>query len=80
MRATIDDSFAELSRALPPDLRIHAVGLPFRLGLTRRPDGGWEDFVRMDPNRDLPRYGPAGCPGAPSGPICGRTTTALYTA
>jgi hypothetical protein len=55
-RPRIDETFAVLVDRLPPDLRREADRLPHRLGLTRRPDGGWEDFVVMDPNRDLPRY------------------------
>lgn len=55
-RPAIDDSFALLVESLPSDLRAETVQLPHRLGLTRHPDGGWEDFVVMDPNRDLPRY------------------------
>lgn len=56
MRPRIDDTFAELIASLPMHLRRNADQLPYRLGLTRSPDGQWEDFVVMDPNRDLPRY------------------------
>ncbi|WP_044986149.1 hypothetical protein [Sorangium cellulosum] len=55
-RPRIDDTFAAVVAGLPADLRREAEHLPYRLGLTRSPSGAWEDFVVMDPNRDLPRY------------------------
>ena len=42
--------------ALPARLREPAERLPWTLGLTSSPDGGWGDFVRLHPNRDLPVY------------------------
>lgn len=56
MRPRIDDTIAELIPSWPSSLRRDAERLPYRLGLTRSPEGRWEDFVVMDPNRDLPRY------------------------
>ncbi len=55
-RPSIDDTFGALARRLPPPLAREADGLAHRLGLTTDPKGGFEDFVVMDPNRDLPRY------------------------
>lgn len=56
LRPAIDDSFSVLVASLPDHLRAETVQLPYHLGLTREPNGKWEDFVVMDPNRDLPRY------------------------
>jgi hypothetical protein len=41
---------------VPARLRAAADKLPYRLGLTSAPDGGWGDFVRLHPNRELPVY------------------------
>ncbi|MEO5727233.1 MAG: hypothetical protein ABI134_06065, partial [Byssovorax sp.] len=41
---------------LSDDLRELGGRLPHHLGLTRDPSGGWEDFVQLEPNRDLPIY------------------------
>jgi hypothetical protein len=53
---TIETSFRELTQSLPEPLREHAQSLPYRLGLTKWPGGGFEDFVILHPNRDLPAY------------------------
>jgi hypothetical protein len=45
-----------LVASLPPELRPLAERLPWRLGLTPSPDGGWSDFVGLHPNRALPVY------------------------
>lgn len=31
-------------------------GLPHRLKIVSRPEGTWDDFIRLAPNRDLPSY------------------------
>ena len=45
--------------------------LPWRLGLTQSPDGGWGDFVGLHPNRELPLYA-AQAPDGALGPRRGR--------
>jgi hypothetical protein len=46
---------------LPLPLQAAARTLPCRLGLTARADGGWEEFVGLHPNRELPVYAAEGC-------------------
>jgi hypothetical protein len=53
---SLDDSYRALVATLPRRLRELAQRLPWRLGLTESPDGGWGDFVGLHPNRDLPIY------------------------
>ena len=60
-----------------------AERLPWTLGLTRSPDGGWGDFVRLHPNRELPLYaaqapdGELGLTARPSSTTtCAPTTSA----
>lgn len=38
------------------DERDSMRSLPYRLGITWRPDGGWRDYVAMPPMYDLPSY------------------------
>jgi hypothetical protein len=57
---SIDESYRALCASLPHELRPAARGLPHRLGLTKTPDGGWEEFVNLHPNRDLPIYAAEG--------------------
>jgi hypothetical protein len=45
-----------VTRSMPAPLQPLAAALPHRLGLTRSPDGGFEDFVILNPNRELPIY------------------------
>jgi hypothetical protein len=45
-----------VTRSLPETLRPLAGTLPHRLGLTRSPEGGFQDFVILHPNRELPVY------------------------
>jgi len=53
---TIDESYAALVGSLPVKLQRTAGQLPWRLGLTRSPEGRWGDFVGLHPNRELPVY------------------------
>ena len=53
---TVDGSYRVLVGGLPEALHATAERLPWRLGLTQSPDGGWGDFVGLHPNRDLPIY------------------------
>jgi hypothetical protein len=53
---TIEDTYRELVGSLPAPLDALAERLPWRLGLTQSPDGGWSDFVGLHPNRALPVY------------------------
>lgn len=55
---TVDASYSEWLEAAstPRELRVIAGELPFRLGLTKTADGRWGDFIRLDPDRDLPLY------------------------
>jgi hypothetical protein len=52
----IEDTYRELVGSLSAELRPLAERLPWRLGLTASPDGGWSDFVGLHPNRALPVY------------------------
>jgi len=63
---TMDASFYELVASLPRAVRPLARRLPHRLGLTRSRSGTFEDFVILDPNRNLPAYA-AEDAAAPSG-------------
>jgi hypothetical protein len=54
--AGMDASFRGVITTLPEPLRRFSDTLPHRLGLTRWPDGGFEDFWVLDINRDLPGY------------------------
>jgi hypothetical protein len=53
---SIEDTYRTLVGTLPAPLRGIAGVLPWRLGLTQSPDGGWSDFVGLHPNRALPIY------------------------
>jgi hypothetical protein len=53
---SIDASYRALTATLPSRLRALARVLPWRLGLTPREDGGWDEFVALHPNRELPVY------------------------
>ncbi|WP_433936439.1 hypothetical protein AB3662_17325 [Sorangium cellulosum] len=53
---SVDATYRALLPELPLPLREVAARLPHRLGLTASPDGTWEDFVELPPNRDLPFY------------------------
>jgi hypothetical protein len=53
---SIEDSYRTLVGTLRAPLRALAERLPWRLGLTKSPDGGWSDFVGLHPNRALPVY------------------------
>lgn len=66
--ASMDGSLRELIASLPGALRPVARALPHRLGLTASPSGGFEDFVILHPNRELPLYA-AEDPAAPGGMI-----------
>jgi len=52
----IDVTYHAVAMELPPPLQRFGAQLPFRLGLTRHPEGRWEDFWVLDVNRDLPGY------------------------
>ena len=52
----LEASYRSLVNSLPARLRGPAERLPWTLGLTSSPDGGWGDFVRLHPNRELPVY------------------------
>lgn len=41
---------------LPADLRPFAAELPFHLGLTHQPEGGWKDYTALAPFQSLPEY------------------------
>lgn len=56
VRPRIDDTLARVAERFPAPLREQTGGLAHRLGLTRTPEQGFESFVVMAPNRDLPRY------------------------
>jgi hypothetical protein len=49
----LDTTYRALVPTLPSGLRAVAAELPHRLGLTRDPAGGFEDFIELPPNRDL---------------------------
>jgi hypothetical protein len=52
----LNQTFARLTETLPCSLRHVARELPLRLQLTSKPDATWEDFVQLEPNRDLPNW------------------------
>ncbi|MCC7542868.1 MAG: hypothetical protein IT379_42020 [Deltaproteobacteria bacterium] len=52
----LDTTFERLLTEAPGDVRSRAQGLPYRLGLTHRPHGGWGDFASLEPICDLPLY------------------------
>ena len=52
----LDDSYAAVVEGLPGGLRGPARELLHRLGLVGTPDGGWQDYVKLHPNRELPVY------------------------
>jgi hypothetical protein len=64
---SIDASYQALVAALPGHLRAPARELPYKLGLTRAADGGWEEFVGLHPNRELPVYAAEACPDLAGG-------------
>lgn len=49
----LDTTYRAFLPTLAPARRGLAAELPYRLGLTRDPEGGFEDFIRLPPNRDL---------------------------
>ncbi|MCC7537505.1 MAG: hypothetical protein IT379_14875 [Deltaproteobacteria bacterium] len=52
----LDQTFAALAERAPVELRDAALALPYRLGLTHRPHGGWGDFASLPPVCDLPVF------------------------
>lgn len=46
----------KLLGSLPTPLRAAIRHLPHRLGLVGNPRGTWDEFVRLDPTRNLPLY------------------------
>jgi hypothetical protein len=52
----LETSYRSLVNSLPARLREPAQKLPWTLGLTSSPEGGWGEFVRLHPNRELPLY------------------------
>jgi hypothetical protein len=58
----VEAHYASLVAELSPDLRAAARRLPFDLGLTPSPEDGWEAFVKLPPNRDLPALAVEGTP------------------
>jgi hypothetical protein len=65
---SIDASYRALTATLPSRLHPLARVLPWRLGLTPREDGGWDEFVGLHPNRELPVY--AAQASAPDAGLC----------
>ncbi|RKH43797.1 hypothetical protein [Corallococcus sicarius] len=51
-----DLEYAVTLDALPTDLQPFAKELPFHLGLTAHPEGGWEDYSALAPFQRLPAY------------------------
>src|SRR4051794_1814383 len=60
---TFETSYRDVSASLPSGLQDLARGLPHRLGLVSAPDGGWDEFINLHPNRDLPLYAAQGADG-----------------
>lgn len=50
----VDAHYRALVNGLPVRLQADARHLPFTLGLVPSPDDGWEAFVKLPANRDLP--------------------------
>ncbi|MDP3209037.1 MAG: hypothetical protein Q8M65_07800 [Rhodoglobus sp.] len=61
---SLDATWKQLQRRLPPKLASSADDLPAQLGLTRSGEG-WDAFLRTAPNRDLPHFAADGIEGAP---------------
>ncbi len=64
--ARLDDTWIDCQANLPRDLRLTALALPWRLGLTRHPEQGWEAFWTLDPNRRPASYGVVGAEAPPT--------------
>jgi hypothetical protein len=47
-------SYAEVLDRLSPSERADAAGLPFRIGITKHPDGSWEDYTGFELLYDMP--------------------------
>ena len=50
----VADSFDQVRTSLLPRLRPVASTLPYRIGISMRPDGGWEDFSQLEVLYDMP--------------------------
>lgn len=53
---SVEGTWNECCKRLPEKLRPMSVQITRRLGLTLGPDESWTDFVRLEPNRDLPLF------------------------
>ena len=53
---SIDDTYKQLMSSASEDITEFASMLPFHLGLTKRKDGQWGDFVQYLPNIELPVF------------------------
>lgn len=60
--------------------RTQARVLPYRLGLTWKPDGGWGEYVTLDVLRDLPSYMADAVPGGVSSRALSRYRRAHHCA
>lgn len=60
--------------------RTQARVLPYRLGLTWKPDGGWGEYVTLDVLRDLPSYMADAVPGGVSSRVLSRYRRAHHCA
>ncbi|MDO9018265.1 MAG: hypothetical protein Q8S73_23995 [Deltaproteobacteria bacterium] len=73
---SLDATWKQLRRRLPPTLASGADDLPAQLGLTRSGEG-WDAFLRTAPNRDLPLFALDGVEGDPD--TLTRESRARYT-
>jgi hypothetical protein len=49
-------TYLRMVATLPEALQPAALTLPYRLGLSAHPDGGWEDYTRLEALYDLPLF------------------------
>src|SRR5690606_28051596 len=50
----LSDSYEEILHSLATRDREYAARLPYHLGITPRPDGGWEDYTALELLYDMP--------------------------
>jgi hypothetical protein len=62
MSAIPDTTWRRLLTQRKGSSRLSAKVLPYRIGISGRPDGTWSDYVRLEPMYDLPGFLRERCP------------------
>ncbi len=57
---SLDATYSELIADLPTELHAAARSLPYRLGISRSPRLGWDDYSQLAPMRELPGFASEG--------------------